>query len=47
MKEFIGYYTSAIPETLSNNIMKIKDGWKASGFSNHNGRANAEIIKSE
>lgn len=42
MKEFIGYYTSAIPETLSNNIMEIKDGWKASGFSNHNGRLNAE-----
>ena len=45
MKEFIGYYTSAIPETLSKNIMKIKDGWKPSGFSGHEKRKDDKYNK--
>lgn len=40
MKEWIGYYENVLPETLSKNIMDIKDGWKPSGFSNHDGRLN-------
>lgn len=45
MKEWIGYYENALPDTLSNNIMKIKDGWKPSGFSSHDGRADDKYNK--
>ena len=45
MKEWIGYYENALPDTLSKNIMNIKDGWKPSGFSNHDGRAKDEYNK--
>tara|TARA_R100001082_G_scaffold73489_1_gene42233 strand:- start:6608 stop:7159 length:552 start_codon:yes stop_codon:yes gene_type:complete len=38
MKEWIGYYENVLPETLSKNIMDIKDDWKPSGFSSHEGR---------
>ena len=45
MKEWIGYFENVLPETLSNNIMNIKDGWQPSGFSDHNGRADEKYNK--
>ena len=45
MKEWIGYYENVLPETLSKNIMNIKDGWKPSGFSGVDGRANDKYNK--
>jgi len=38
MKEWIGYYENALPDEISNGIMNIKNGWKPSGFSGHDGR---------
>ena len=45
MKEWIGYYENVLPETLSNNIMNIKDGWKPAGFSGVDGRADDKYNK--
>ena len=35
MKQWIGYYENILSDEVSNSIMSIKDGWKASVFSSH------------
>ena len=35
MREWIGYYKNILSDKQSNEIMSIKDGWKASVFSSH------------
>ena len=42
MKEWIGYYEDILPDEISNGIMNIKDGWKPSTYSNHEGNIGAK-----
>ena len=42
MKECIGYYKDILTDELSNGIMNIKDGWKASTYANPKGNLGVE-----
>tara|TARA_B100001778_G_C18439225_1_gene561547 strand:- start:278 stop:844 length:567 start_codon:yes stop_codon:yes gene_type:complete len=45
MKEWIGYYKDILSDEVSNGIMNIKDGWKASTYANHKGNIGVERSK--
>tara|TARA_R100000315_G_C5186044_1_gene108237 strand:+ start:120 stop:671 length:552 start_codon:yes stop_codon:yes gene_type:complete len=42
MREWIGYYENVLPDEISDSIMNIKEGWKPSTYSNHDGNIGVE-----